>query len=148
LRGAKLLTGGTRVQDGECAKGYFIAPTVLEATNDMKIAQTEVFGPVLCVIRFRTKKRPFKSPTIRSMVWRPESGPTTCVAPTDGEGDSGRMIWVNTYRSMASQTPFGGYKLSGYGKERGEEALLEYTQMKNITMDLSSDVYDQYTMRG
>jgi aldehyde dehydrogenase (NAD+) len=57
------------------------------------------------------------------------------------------MVWVNTYRSIAAQTPFGGYKLSGYGKERGEEALLDYTQLKNVMMDLSSDVYDQYAMR-
>jgi acyl-CoA reductase-like NAD-dependent aldehyde dehydrogenase len=57
------------------------------------------------------------------------------------------MVWVNTYRSVAPQTPFGGYKLSGYGKERGEEALLDYTQVKNVMMDLSSDVYDQYAMR-
>ena len=147
--GAQVLTGGTRVQEGKLAKGYFIAPTVLAATNDMKISQTEVFGPVLCVIRFRTEAEAIEIANdtkygLAAGIWTND----VCRAHRMARAIKAGMVWVNTYRSMAAQTPFGGYKLSGYGKERGEEALLEYTQLKNVTMDLSSDVYDQYTMRG
>jgi aldehyde dehydrogenase (NAD+) len=146
--GAKVLTGGKRVTEGELAKGYFIAPTVLEVTNDMMIAQTEVFGPVLCIIKFKTEEEAVQIANdtkygLAAGIWTNNASRAHRVARKIQAG----MIWINTYRSMAAQTPFGGYKLSGYGKERGEEALYEYTQLKNIMMDLSSDVYDQYTMR-
>lgn len=146
--GAKVLTGGTRVQEGELAKGYFVAPTVLEATNEMAIAQTEVFGPVLCVIRFKTEEEAVRIANdtpygLAAGIWTNDLSRAHRMARAIKAG----MVWVNTYRSIAPQTPFGGYKLSGYGKERGEEALLEYTQVKNVMMDLSHDVYDQYAMR-
>jgi (Z)-2-((N-methylformamido)methylene)-5-hydroxybutyrolactone dehydrogenase len=147
--GAQILTGGMRVQEGELGKGYFVAPTVLAARNDMKIAQTEVFGPVLCVIRFRTEEEAIQIANdtqygLAAGVWTNDLARAHRITKAIKAG----MIWVNTYRSIAPQTPFGGYKLSGYGKERGEEAVLEYTQMKNVMMDLSSDVYDQYAMRS
>jgi acyl-CoA reductase-like NAD-dependent aldehyde dehydrogenase len=146
--GAEVLTGGMRVQEGELAKGYFVAPTVLAVSNDMKIAQTEVFGPVLCVIRFRTEAEAIQIANdtkygLAAGIWTNDLARAHRMAKAIKAG----MVWVNTYRSIAPQTPFGGYKISGYGKERGEEALLEYTQVKNVMMDLSSDVYDQYTMR-
>ncbi|MDA8125969.1 MAG: aldehyde dehydrogenase family protein, partial [Deltaproteobacteria bacterium] len=146
--GAKVLTGGRRVQEGELARGYYIAPTVLEATNDMKIAQTEVFGPVLTVIRFRTEAEAVQMANdtrygLAAGIWTNDLARAHRMAKAIRAG----MVWVNTYRSIAAQTPFGGYKLSGYGKERGEEALLDYTQVKNVMMDLSDQVYDQYTMR-
>ena len=146
--GAKVLNGGKRPDDPALAKGYFIEPTILEVTNDMKIAQTEVFGPVLCVIKFKTEEEAIQIANdtrygLAAGIWTNNVSRAHRVAKAIKAG----MIWVNTYRSLSPQTPFGGYKLSGYGKERGEEALLEYTQVKNITMDLSSDVYDQFTMR-
>jgi acyl-CoA reductase-like NAD-dependent aldehyde dehydrogenase len=146
--GAKLLTGGVRAQEGELAKGYYIAPTVLAVTNDMKIAQTEVFGPVLSVIRFRTEEEAIQMANdtkygLAAGIWTNDLARAHRMAKAIKAG----MVWVNTYRSSAVQAPFGGYKISGYGKERGEEALLDYTQVKNVMMDLSSDVYDQYTMR-
>jgi aldehyde dehydrogenase (NAD+) len=146
--GAQLLTGGKRPDDPKLTKGYFIEPTVLAVTNDMKIAQTEVFGPVLCVIKFKTDEEAIQIANdtkygLAAGIWTNNLSRAHRVAKAIKAG----MIWVNTYRSIAPQTPFGGYKLSGYGKERGEEALLEYTQVKNIMMDLSSDVYDQFAMR-
>lgn len=146
--GAQVLTGGARVQEGELAKGYFIAPTVLAVTNNMQIAQTEVFGPVLCVIRFRMEEEAIQIANdtrygLAAGIWTSDVSRAHRMAKAIKAG----MVWVNTYRSIAPQTPFGGYKISGYGKERGEEALYEYTQLKNVMMDLSSEVYDQYTMR-
>lgn len=57
------------------------------------------------------------------------------------------QVWVNTYRSSAAMAPFGGFGQSGYGKERGTEALLEYTRLKNIMIDLSEDVRDPFTIK-
>ena len=146
--GAQVLTGGRRAEDPKLAKGYFIEPTVLAVTNDMKIAQTEVFGPVLCVIKFKTEEEAIQIANdtkygLAAGIWTNNLARAHRVARAIKAG----MVWVNTYRTIAPQTPFGGYKLSGYGKERGEEAILEYTQVKNVLMDLSSDVYDQFTMR-
>ena len=114
----------------------------------MMIAQMEVFGPVLCIIKFKTEVEALQIANdtrygLAVGIWTNNASRAHRVARQIQAG----MIRINTYRSMAAQTPFGGYKLSGYGKERGEEALYEYTQLKNIMMDLSSDVYDQYTMR-
>ena len=143
-----MLTGGKRPDDPRLARGYFIEPTVLAVTNDMTIAQTEVFGPVLCVIRFESEEEAIRIANgtkygLAAGIWTNDLARAHRVARAIQAG----MIWVNTYRSIAPQTPFGGYKLSGYGKERGEEALLEYTQLKNVTIDLSSEHYDQYVMR-
>ncbi len=146
--GAKLLTGGKRATGEGLGNGYFIEPTAFEATNDMQIAQTEVFGPVLCIIKFKTEEEAVRiaNDTVYGLaagIWSNDASRVHRVAKQIKAG----MIWVNTYRTLSPMTPFGGYKMSGYGKERGEESLMEYTQVKNITMDLSSVVYDQYTMR-
>ena len=146
--GAKLLTGGKRATGEGLGNGYFIEPTAFEATNDMQIAQTEVFGPVLCIIKFKTEEEAVRiaNDTVYGLaagIWSNDASRVHRVARQIKAG----MIWVNTYRTLSPMTPFGGYKMSGYGKERGEESLMEYTQVKNISMDLSAVAYDQYTMR-
>ncbi len=146
--GAKVLTGGERVQHGDLSKGYFIAPTVLEATNDMIIAQTEVFGPVLSVIRFKSEDEAIQIANdtlygLASGVWTSDLNRAHRMARAIKAG----VVWINTYRSSAAQAPFGGYKQSGYGRERGEEALLDYTQVKNVMMDLSSDLRDPFLIK-
>ena len=146
--GAELLTGGERVQTGELAKGYFIAPTVLAARNDMKIAQTEIFGSVLSVIRFRNEEEAVQIANdtkygLSSGVWTNDLARAHRMAKAIRAG----VVWINTYRNFAPQAPFGGYKQSGYGRELGEETLLDYTQVKNVIADLSSDVRDPFSMR-
>ncbi len=147
--GAQILTGGKRAQGAELEQGFFIEPTVLAASsNRMKICQNEVFGPVLTVLRFRTEEEALAIANdtpygLAAGVWTNDLSRAHRCARALAAG----TVWVNTYRSASTQAPFGGYKQSGYGKERGEEALYEYTQVKNVMMDLSSDVYDQYTMR-
>jgi aldehyde dehydrogenase (NAD+) len=146
--GAEVLSGGKRVQQGALSKGYFIAPTVLAATNDMNIAQTEIFGPVLTVIRFKNEEEAIQIANdtvygLASGVWTSDLNRAHRMARAIKAG----VVWINTYRSSAAQAPFGGYKQSGYGRERGEEALLDYTQVKNVMMDLSADVRDPFLIK-
>ncbi|MCF8052630.1 MAG: aldehyde dehydrogenase family protein [Desulfobacterales bacterium] len=133
---------------GEMSKGYFIAPTVLTVTNDMSIAQTEVFGPVLSVIRFKNEDEAVRIANdtvygLASGVWTSDLNRAHRMARAIQAG----VVWINTYRSSAAQAPFGGYKQSGYGRERGEEALFDYTQVKNVMMDLSSNVRDPFLIK-
>ena len=146
--GAEVLTGGKRVQRGDLSRGYFIAPTVLAATNDMMIAQTEIFGPVLCAIRFKNEAEAIQMANdtpygLAAGVWTSDLNRAHRMARAIKAG----VVWINTYRSSAAQAPFGGYKQSGYGRERGEEALLDYTQVKNVMLDLSSDVRDPFLIK-
>lgn len=146
--GAEVLTGGKGVQHGALSRGYFIEPTVLAATNDMRIAQTEIFGPVLSVIRFKDEEEAIRIANdtvygLASGVWTSDLNRAHRMARAIKAG----VVWINTYRSSAAQAPFGGYKQSGYGRERGEEALLDYTQVKNVMMDLSSDVRDPFSIK-
>jgi aldehyde dehydrogenase (NAD+) len=146
--GAELLAGGVRVQKGGLEKGYFIAPTVLAVKNDMKIAQTEIFGPVLSIIRFRDEQEALQMANdtkygLSSGVWTNDLARAHRMAKAIRSG----VVWVNTYRIFAPQAPFGGFKQSGYGKELGEEVLLDYTQVKNVIVDLSSEVCDPFSMR-
>ena len=146
--GAEVLTGGKRVQQGELSKGYFIEPTVLAAKNDMSIAQTEIFGPVLSVIRFKNEDEAIQIANdtvygLASGVWTSDLNRAHRMAKAIKAG----VVWINTYRSSAAQAPFGGYKQSGYGRERGEEALLDYTQVKNVMMDLSSGIRDPFLIK-
>jgi len=143
--GAKILTGGKRVLDGPLGKGFFIAPTVLAATNAMRIAQTEIFGPVLSVMRFKDEAEAIRMANdtvygLASGVWTSDLNRAHRMARAIKSG----VVWINNYRSSAPQAPFGGYKQSGYGRERGEEALLDYTQIKNVMMDLSVDTRDPF----
>ncbi|MCF8078817.1 MAG: aldehyde dehydrogenase [Desulfobacterales bacterium] len=146
--GAQVVTGGKRVKHGQMSKGYFIAPTVLTVTNDMSIAQTEVFGPVLSVIRFKNEDEAVRIANdtvygLASGVWTSDLNRAHRMARAIQAG----VVWINTYRSSAAQAPFGGYKQSGYGRERGEEALFDYTQVKNVMMDLSSNVRDPFLIK-
>jgi aldehyde dehydrogenase (NAD+) len=143
--GAKLLTGGQRVLDGPLGNGYFIAPTVLATTHAMRIARTEIFGPVLSVMRFKDEAEAIRmaNDTVYGLatgVWTSDLNRAHRMARAVKSG----VVWINNYRSSAPQAPFGGYKQSGYGRERGEEALLDYTQVKNVMMDLSTDTRDPF----
>jgi aldehyde dehydrogenase (NAD+) len=146
--GAKVLTGGKQVSHGPLSKGYFIAPTVLETTHEMRIAQTELFGPVLSVMRFKDEAEAVRMANdtvygLASGVWTNDLNRAHRMARAIKAG----VVWINTYRSSAAQAPFGGYKQSGYGRERGEEALLDYTQVKNVMMDLSTDLRDPFLIK-
>lgn len=147
--GAELVTGGGAAREGELAKGLFIQPTIFaNVSNDMRIAQEEIFGPVLSII-------PFDEEEEAIAIGNASPYGLACGVWTESLTRAMRMIramhtgvvWVNTYRTSAPQAPFGGMKNSGFGRERGEQGILEFTTTKNVMIDFSNDARDPFAMK-
>jgi aldehyde dehydrogenase (NAD+) len=135
--GARLACGGHRVTDGPLAKGYFIKPTVFtDVTNDMRIAQEEIFGPVLCVLKYEDEEEAVKIANdsifgLGGGVWSQDIDRARQVAAKMRTG----TVWINDWHLLSERMPFGGYKQSGIGREFGEEGLNEYTEVKSLHVD-------------
>ncbi|WP_408011655.1 aldehyde dehydrogenase [Pseudalkalibacillus sp. A8] len=150
--GGKVVLGYKDFEDqlGQLKKGYFIPPTILAPVdNESTIAQNEIFGPVLCVIPFKDENDAVQKANqtkfgLAAGIWTENVKKAHRVANRIQAG----TIWVNTYRTTAAQAPFGGFKSSGYGKERGVEALYEYTQVKNVMVNLSDDQRDPFSIQN
>lgn len=145
--GAKLVAGGRGASDD--LGGLCVAPTIFtDVDPKSSLAQTEVFGPVLAVIPFDTEDEAIEIANgtnfgLAAGVWTNSLRRAHAFAARIKSG----QVWVNTYRSAAAMAPFGGFGQSGIGKERGTEALLEYTRYKNVMIDLSEDVRDPFMMK-
>jgi len=129
-QGAKLLTGGER--HGET--GYFIQPTVFaDVTDDMQIAQEEIFGPVQSILKFKTIDEVIDRAN-RTMYGLAAGLMTKDINTALKCVDSIRAgtVWVNTYHAIKAQSPFGGFKMSGIGRELGEYGLLQYSEVKTV----------------
>jgi aldehyde dehydrogenase (NAD+) len=128
--GAKLLIGGDRVG----GKGYFVQPTVFEGVKDeMKIAQEEIFGPVMSVLRFKDVDEVIKRGNrstfgLAAAVWTRDIKKAMKISNSLRAG----TIWVNCYDVFDAGAPFGGFKMSGIGRELGEYALELYTEVKSV----------------
>ena len=137
--GARLICGGERITDGELAKGCFMRPTLLaDVTNDMRVAQEEIFGPVACILKFRDEDEVIRMANdnaygLGGAVWTRDLNRAIRVSRGI---ETGRM-WVNTYNQIPEGSPCGGYKESGIGRETHKVILEHYTQMKNIMINLS-----------
>ena len=137
--GDRLICGGERITDGELAKGCFMRPTLLaDVTNDMRVAQEEIFGPVACILKFRDEDEVIRMANdnaygLGGAVWTRDLNRAIRVSRGI---ETGRM-WVNTYNQIPEGSPFGGYKESGIGRETHKVILEHYTQMKNIMINLS-----------
>lgn len=140
-QGATIACGGEAYTEGECANGIFFKPTLItNVTNDMRVAQEEIFGPVAVVIKFKDEEDVIKmandsSYGLGGAVWTQDINRAIKVAEAV---ETGRM-WVNTYNSIPEGAPFGGWKQSGIGRETHKAILGAYTQMKNIMINLSGE---------
>jgi len=128
--GAKLLAGGNRIGD----KGYFIEPTVFaDVGDDMRIAKEEIFGPVQQILKFKSvdevvKRANNTSYGLAAGIFTKDIDKVNMLTQSIRAG----TVWVNTYDQFSDQAPFGGFKMSGWGREKGEEAIHSYTEMKTV----------------
>jgi len=137
--GAKVETGGNRKGD----KGYFIEPTVFSnVTEDMKIVQEEIFGPVVTISKFSTKEEVIKAGngTTYGLAAAIHTKNLNTAIEVSNALKAG-TVWVNTYNTLHHQLPFGGYKESGIGRELGEDALANYTQTKTVNIRLGDALF-------
>ncbi len=132
--GAKCVLGGHALQGKEFGQGQFIAPTIFtEVSNHMRIAQQEVFGPVLCVLRFDSDDEAIAIANdvdfgLAAGVWTQDLHRALYCVDRIRAG----TVWVNNYRSTSFASPFGGYKRSGLGREGGVDAIKDYLQTKSV----------------
>ena len=132
--GAKPLTGGARLTDGNMGKGYFVPPTVFANVNDdMRIAKEEIFGPVISAIPFTDIEEVIQRGNattfgLGSGVWTKDVSKAHKMARSIRAGS----VWVNCYQAMDPAVPFGGYKMSGYGRESGLQHVEEYLNVKAV----------------
>ena len=139
--GAMLRAGGERLQKGELAQGYFVAPTVFDHVRpEMRIAREEIFGPVLAILRFREEAEAIR--IANSTVY----GLVAAVFTRDiarahrvARALSAGVVWINRWNGFDSAAPFGGVKQSGWGREMGQHALELYTQTKCIWVAASGE---------
>ena len=134
--GATLACGGKRPDDPRLAQGFFVEPTVFtDVTQDMRIANEEIFGPVLSVLKWRDEEKMLEQVNaveygLTGSIW------TTSLA--NAHRAASRMesgyVWVNNVSAHFLGASFGGYKQSGIGREEGYDELLSYSQVKNINI--------------
>jgi len=132
--GAKLMCGGERVGD----RGYFVAPTVFaDVKDDMKIAQEEIFGPVMSILKFKDTDDLIERANntiygLAAAVWTRDIGKAHHIANNVRAG----TVWVNCFDVFDAAAPFGGFKQSGIGRELGEYGLQQYSEIKTVTIKL------------
>lgn len=133
-QGARLITGGARVTDGELARGFFVAPTVFEGCrDDMDIVRQEIFGPVMSVLEFEDEDE------VVARANATEFGLSAGIFTNDltrahrviAQLQAG-TCWINHYNVTPVELPFGGVKMSGLGRENGRAAIEHYTQLKSV----------------
>ncbi|MBM4765019.1 aldehyde dehydrogenase family protein [Bacillus sp. B15-48] len=144
--GAKLLHGGKHPTAAELKDGFFVEPTIFgDVTNDMRIAQEEVFGPVVVLIRFKDEEDALRIANdtefgLAAAVWTKDVQRAHRMASKINAG----TVWINNYRKVSYSSPFGGYKASGIGRENGYEVMREYTQVKSVWVDTGNVITDPF----
>ena len=138
-QGAKILHGGKRPSINN--NGWFYEPTIVDCNDQkMKIVDTELFGPVLSVLRFKTEEEAIRLANdtkygLAAGVFTQNSARSLRVTKALRAG----IVWVNTYRVVSPIAPFGGYKDSGYGRESGMQAIYDYTKIKTVWINTSDE---------
>lgn len=147
--GAQLLMGGGAATRPECGTGWFVEPTVFAGVrNKMRIAQEEVFGPVLSVIKFKDEDEAVAIANdvrfgLGSGVWTSDIGRAIRMSERIQAG----TVWVNTYRAVSFMSPFGGYKDSGLGRENGMDAIREYLQVKSVWINSGAATGNPFVLK-
>ena len=144
--GATLVCGGERYTKGACAKAFYVRPTIFDGcTDDMTIVKEEIFGPVVTVQTFRTEEEAVR------MANNTPYGLAGGVFTADGaralrvirEVRAG-ITWINCYNPCFNEAPWGGYKMSGIGRELGVHGLEEYQEIKQININLNPGIVGWY----
>lgn len=147
--GARCLLGGRTPDDPELAKGWFVQPTIFgDVSNSMRIAREEVFGPILSIIPFEDDDEAIEIANdtiygLASGVWTSNIRRAFTMADKIRAG----TVWVNTYRAVSFMAPFGGYKMSGIGRESGQAAIDEYLQTKSVWINLAEGIANPFILR-
>lgn len=147
--GAEIVSGGTRTSVPGLEGGFFYTPTLLTGIdNQSRIAQEEVFGPVLSVMPFDdddevvalANDTPYG---LAAGLWTQDLKRAHRMARQLQAG----TVWLNVYRALTFNSPFGGYKASGYGRENGMEAIDEFLQTKSIWCELGDEIQDPFVLK-
>jgi phenylacetaldehyde dehydrogenase len=140
--GAEIVAGGGEASVEGLDGGYFVSPTVIDGvTNEMHVAQEEIFGPVVSIIRWSDPDELARLANnvrygLSAGIWTRDVAKALKLADQINVG----TVWINTYGMFDVAVPFGGHKMSGYGRELGEEALDAYLQSKSVWVDLEAAV--------
>jgi aldehyde dehydrogenase (NAD+) len=139
--GAEILTGGKTPDAPTLAKGCFVEPTVVKAGPQDRVSQEEVFGPFLAVTTFRTEDEAVAIANgtpyaLGAGFWTRDLQRAHRLARTIKAG----MVWINCYKRVHPAAPFGGVGQSGYGREMGFDAMLEYTQTKSVWVNVDANI--------
>jgi betaine-aldehyde dehydrogenase len=138
--GARILTGGAAPADPRLAQGAFYLPTIIDGIdNEAAIAQQEIFGPVLCVLPFDDEDDVIEQANdsvygLAAGIWTRDYKRAWKVARALEAG----TVWINTYKQLSISTPFGGFKESGFGREKGVTGMRLYQQTKGVYFGLDS----------
>ena len=144
--GARVIAGGNRLNGDLYDSGYYHEPTVFaDVTNDMRIAQEEIFGPVVCVIGFDTEEEAIELANstqfgLAASVWTGQMARAVRVAHSIDAG----IVWINDHHRIDPSSPWGGFKDSGIGKENGIVCYESYTKLQNVIANLSDESFDWF----
>ena len=147
--GAEAVLGGEKATRPECGDGWFVEPTIFTGVkNQMRIAQEEIFGPVLSVIPFSDDEEAIHTANdivygLAAGVWTKDLRRAMVMAERLEAG----TVWINTYRAVSYMSPFGGYKKSGIGRESGQEMIKEYLQQKCVWISTATEVPNPFVLR-